>query len=73
MRLKVFTLNCWAIAYVPFLSSPDRKARIKAIAEYLAFSDYDIVCLQELWTNADREIIKKACQEALPHSVTFYG
>jgi hypothetical protein len=77
MRLRIFTFNCWAIAYVPILSSDDRKARIKAIAKYLAGREedqrYDVVCLQEVWTRADQEIIKLACRDNLPYAVSFYG
>ena len=77
--MKVLTFNCWAIGYVPFMTK-DRKQRVTAIAQYLAKeidtkkeSNYDLVCLQELWTEADRNLIKEACQKSLPYSVCFYG
>ena len=73
MLIKVLTLNCWAIGYVPFMTK-DRKARVRAIARYLTTrGNYDIVCLQELWTKADRSLIQEACQEVLPYTVSFYG
>lgn len=50
----VFTLNCYAIAYAPILSSPFRKQRIDAIMDHIEKSNYDIVCLQEVWTEGDQ-------------------
>ena len=75
MRLKVFTLNCWAIAYLPnFMGQGlDRQLRIEAIARFLAHSDYDIVFLQEVWTKADQKLIKEACKKVLPYATTFHG
>ena len=52
--------------------SKDRAARIKAIAEYLASSSYDIVCLQELWIYKDYEIIREEVSQLLPFSRFFH-
>ncbi len=73
MKLKVLTFNIWAIGYVPYMKSPDRHERIRAIASHLANSNYDIVCLQEVWMEKDQTFIKEACQNVLPHSAVFYG
>ena len=75
MKIKVFTLNCWAIGYVPnfIVNCPDRKARIKALAFFLANHNHEVVCLQEVWTESDQEIIRLACQDNLPYSTTFHG
>ena len=72
--MKVLTFNCWAIGYVPFMTK-DREQRVVAIARFLATKKeyYDLVCLQELWTSADRNLIKEACENSLPYSVSFYG
>ena len=72
--MKVLTFNCWAIGYVPFMTK-DRKQRVTAIARYLTAKKeyYDLVCLQELWTSSDRNLIKEACEKVLPYSVSFYG
>ena len=40
--LRVMTLNCWGLFGVSSL----RKERMRAIAEYLSESDFDIVLLQ---------------------------
>ena len=48
--ISVFTLNCWGIGMGV---SKDRVVRFRAIAQHLADSDYDIVCLQEVWCQED--------------------
>ncbi|XP_015112923.1 putative neutral sphingomyelinase [Diachasma alloeum] len=67
--LRVLTLNCWGIPYV----SRHRHKRMKAIAEQLASGDYDIVCLQEIWSVNDFTMIKYKTQDKLPHSHYFYS
>ncbi|KAG5877679.1 hypothetical protein JTB14_003834 [Gonioctena quinquepunctata] len=69
LEFKIFTLNCWGIAVI----SKDRKKRMQAIAEYLATSHYDVVCLQELWTDRDFFLIRDKVVGALPYSHYFYS
>lgn len=69
MELQVFTLNCWGIPCV----SKDRKPRMRAIAEALANQTYDIVCLQEVWSDDDFNLIREATLAVLPHSHYFYS
>lgn len=52
--------------------SKDRRTRIQAIAEYLASSSYDIVCLQELWIYKDYEVVREEVQGNLPFSRFFH-
>ena len=52
--ISVFTLNCWGIGMGV---SKDRVSRFRAIAQYLADSVYDIVCLQEVWCSSDYKTI----------------
>ncbi|WWD16616.1 hypothetical protein CI109_101044 [Kwoniella shandongensis] len=66
--LKVFSFNVWGLAFI----SKDRHARIRAIAEYLASSNYDIVCLQELWVYKDYEIVREEILQNLPFSRFFH-
>lgn len=54
------------------LVSKDRKCRMQAIAETLALSQYDVVCLQEVWTDEDFVLIKDKVQGSLPFSHYFY-
>ena len=54
VTISVFTLNCWGIGMGV---SRDRKVRFTAIAHHLASSDYDIVCLQEVWCPEDYDTI----------------
>ncbi|WVN85784.1 uncharacterized protein L203_100935 [Cryptococcus depauperatus CBS 7841] len=66
--LKVLSFNVWGLAFI----SKDRKDRIRAIAEHLASSSYDIVCLQELWVYKDYEIVREEVQSNLPFSRFFH-
>ncbi|WWC60189.1 uncharacterized protein I303_102754 [Kwoniella dejecticola CBS 10117] len=66
--LKVLSFNVWGLAII----SKDRAARIKAISDYLASSNYDIVCLQELWVYKDFETVREGCRKNLPFSRFFH-
>ncbi|GAB1864971.1 sphingomyelin phosphodiesterase [Camponotus japonicus] len=66
---SILTLNCWGIPYV----SKNRITRMSAIAEKCASREYDIICLQEVWSVEDFKVIKAKVQEILPHSHYFYS
>lgn len=51
--------------------SKKRDVRIRAIAQYLAASEYDIVCLQECWVYTDFELIKDTVDRTLPYARFF--
>ncbi|XP_050294740.1 putative neutral sphingomyelinase [Anthonomus grandis grandis] len=69
LDFKVFTLNCWALAVV----SKNRKSRILAIAEVISKNNYDVVCLQEVWTNRDFFLLRDGLHKCLPYSHYFYS
>jgi len=52
--IKVFTLNCWGLKIL----SKFRLERMEAIGHFLKGSNYDIVLLQEVWTEGDFQTIK---------------
>jgi hypothetical protein len=52
--------------------SKDKTPRIRAIAEYLASSNYDVVGLQELWVYKDYEVIREEVAHNLPFSRFFH-
>ncbi|MFT5443604.1 MAG: endonuclease/exonuclease/phosphatase family metal-dependent hydrolase [Myxococcota bacterium] len=54
MRIKVATLNVWALPE-PF--APDVLSRMTAIGERLATLPADVVAFQEVWTGAARDIL----------------
>ncbi|CEF63617.1 Sphingomyelin phosphodiesterase 2 [Strongyloides ratti] len=72
IQLKVATLNCWAIK-VPLFGSKDREKRIKAIADYLHDSDYDIVAFQELWAESDYNYILDVVKKIFPFTHYFHN
>ncbi|KAF4527422.1 hypothetical protein B566_EDAN015942 [Ephemera danica] len=67
--LTIFTLNCWGIPFV----SKDRAIRMDAIANQLATGKYDVVCLQEVWSNDDFDLIKDRVKEKLPYAHYFHS
>ncbi len=53
-------------SFIPFEAE-----RRQPIADALAASDADIICLQEVWEQADKELLRDAAAEAFPHSALF--
>ena len=64
--IKVASFNVWGL-----LISKHRKDRMKAIAEHLKSSDYEVVGLQELWMRKDYEQLAEELSEAFPFSYYF--
>jgi endonuclease/exonuclease/phosphatase family metal-dependent hydrolase len=50
---------------------PHEAERRPYIAEAIAASDADIICLQEVWDQADKDMIRTAAVTAYPHSADF--
>lgn len=53
-------------AFIPF-----EEERRQPIADAIAASDADILCLQEVWEQADKEMIQLAAAEAYPYFAFF--
>lgn len=65
--LNVLTLNSWGIPY-----TADYPLRAQALAATLARSDYDIVCLQEVWTRSGMHLLTRAARSGgLVHAQHF--
>ncbi|XP_039440252.1 putative neutral sphingomyelinase [Culex pipiens pallens] len=69
LELSILTLNIWGIPYV----SKDRAVRVEAIGEVLASGNYDIVSLQEVWSESDYRYLKERAAAALPFAHYFYS
>ncbi|XP_031423631.1 sphingomyelin phosphodiesterase 2 [Clupea harengus] len=67
MHLRVFSLNCWGIRYV----SKHCVERFKMIGDLLSREDYDIVLLQEVWSEKDVLYLKKTLSYTHPYSHHF--
>lgn len=52
--------------------SKDREARVRRIAEELATGRYDVVSLQEVWSETDFQYLKSQSEAVLPYSHYFY-
>lgn len=65
--VRVDTFNvALAGAFIPF-----EEERRQPIAEALETIETDILCLQEVWTQADKELLRDAASEVLPNAVLF--
>ncbi|KAF5272563.1 hypothetical protein FQR65_LT04902 [Abscondita terminalis] len=69
IEFKIFTLNCWGIPVV----SKDIKPRMQSIAEHLVATSYDMVCLQEVWTESDYNLVRDKVRGSYPYSHYFYS
>uniref|UniRef100_A0A1B0B0D8 sphingomyelin phosphodiesterase n=1 Tax=Glossina palpalis gambiensis TaxID=67801 RepID=A0A1B0B0D8_9MUSC len=69
MQLSIITFNVWGI---PFISS-DRSARIIDIAIQLNTGNYDIVSLQEVWSENDSRLLQNMTKKVLPYAHYFYS
>lgn len=65
--IKFLTLNCWGLKYL----SAHREARLIAIADQLSSGEYDIIALQEVWTEKDWLELDRRCQDAYPFRRRF--
>ncbi|KAJ6646463.1 putative neutral sphingomyelinase [Pseudolycoriella hygida] len=69
IELSILTLNIWGIPLI----SKDRNLRVAAIGMEIAKGDYDVVSLQEVWSNDDFEYIRRVAQKTLPFSHYFHS
>uniref|UniRef100_A0A182J841 sphingomyelin phosphodiesterase n=1 Tax=Anopheles atroparvus TaxID=41427 RepID=A0A182J841_ANOAO len=69
MELSILTLNIWGIPYV----SKDREIRVKAIGDVLASGNYDVVSLQEVWSESDYQYLRQRVENVLPFCHYFYS
>ncbi|XP_032599156.1 putative neutral sphingomyelinase [Drosophila grimshawi] len=69
LELKILTLNIWGI---PLVSS-HRAPRIEAICKELSGGQYDVVSLQEVWSQHDSEQLQQGTSSVLPYSHYFHS
>ncbi|XP_042693313.1 sphingomyelin phosphodiesterase 2 [Centrocercus urophasianus] len=67
LRLRVFDLNCWAIRYL----SKRRQERIHLIGDRLCQEGFDLVLLQEIWSERDYSDLKAKLGVCCPFSHYF--
>lgn len=68
--MRVLTLNCWGLKYI----AQQRVARLRAIGDFLAATEYDVVALQEIWVESeDWRYVKSVCAPRYPHSAFFFA
>ncbi|NWQ89620.1 NSMA phosphodiesterase, partial [Burhinus bistriatus] len=67
LRLRVFDLNCWAIRYL----SKRRQERVQLIGDMLRREGFDLVLLQEVWSERDYSDLKVKLGHCYPFSHYF--
>uniref|UniRef100_A0AC34FQI9 Sphingomyelin phosphodiesterase n=1 Tax=Panagrolaimus sp. ES5 TaxID=591445 RepID=A0AC34FQI9_9BILA len=73
LSVHVATLNCWALPQPWPFGSKHRRFRIDALIEALKESSFDIVCLQELWSENDFLRIVEQVSHIFPHRHYFHS
>ncbi|XP_025912394.1 sphingomyelin phosphodiesterase 2 isoform X1 [Apteryx rowi] len=67
LQLRVFDLNCWAIRYL----SKRRQERVQLIGDTLRREGFDLVLLQEVWSEGDYSVLKETLGSCYPFSHYF--
>ncbi|NXY63996.1 NSMA phosphodiesterase, partial [Callaeas wilsoni] len=67
LRLRIFDLNCWAIRYL----SKRRQERVRLIGDTLRREGFDLVLLQEVWSEQDYSDLKVKLAGCYPFSHYF--
>ncbi|XP_069732070.1 sphingomyelin phosphodiesterase 2 [Phaenicophaeus curvirostris] len=67
LQLRIFDLNCWAIRYL----SKRRQERIQLIGDTLRHQGFDLVLLQEVWSEQDYSDLKARLGSCYPFSHYF--
>lgn len=62
-EVRVASLNCWGL-----LIYPDKSLRFTFIAKHLLSAQYDVVCLQEVFSGSDWNKLCADIKEHYPHS-----
>ncbi|KAG5676825.1 hypothetical protein PVAND_006632 [Polypedilum vanderplanki] len=69
LTISVLTMNVWGI---PFISA-DKDIRIEKISEHLVTSEYDVISLQEVWSEYDFQKIRDKLSKKYPYAHYFYS
>ncbi|NXF32453.1 NSMA phosphodiesterase, partial [Nyctibius bracteatus] len=67
LQLRVFDLNCWAIRYL----SKRRQERVRLIGDMLRREGFDLVLLQEVWSEQDYSDLQAKLGGCYPFSHYF--
>ncbi|XP_075631809.1 sphingomyelin phosphodiesterase 2 isoform X1 [Balearica regulorum gibbericeps] len=67
LQLRIFDLNCWAIRYL----SKRRQERVQLIGDMLRRECFDLVLLQEVWSEQDYSNLKVKLRGCYPFSHYF--
>lgn len=70
--MRVICLFICCFRGIPYVSK-DREIRMQAIGNFFASSScYDVISLQEVWTEHDYQLIRKIAEKQFSFSHYFY-
>uniref|UniRef100_A0A8C6Z305 Sphingomyelin phosphodiesterase 2 n=1 Tax=Nothoprocta perdicaria TaxID=30464 RepID=A0A8C6Z305_NOTPE len=67
LQLRVFNLNCWGIRYL----SKRRQERVRLLGDTLRREPFDLVLLQEVWSEQDYALLQEKLGKCCPFSHYF--
>ncbi|NXA39556.1 NSMA phosphodiesterase, partial [Eudromia elegans] len=67
LQLRVFNLNCWGIRYL----SKRRRERVRLLGDTLRREPFDLVLLQEVWSEQDYGLLREKLASCCPFSHYF--
>ncbi|MFH4984028.1 hypothetical protein AB6A40_010737 [Gnathostoma spinigerum] len=73
VSFSVVTLNCWALPFIWPLGSKDRKYRLLQLTKTINEDHYDVVTLQEIWSESDFEFLVSKLNENYPYTHYFHS
>ncbi|CAJ0930012.1 unnamed protein product, partial [Mesorhabditis belari] len=73
LELRAASLNCWALPQPWPIGSADRRFRLEKLADALLKGEYDVIGLQELWSEYDYLDLAERVQAAYPFSHYFHS
>lgn len=68
----ICSINLFVFRGIPYFSK-DRGIRMEAIGKFFAENNnFDVISLQEVWTEHDYELLRQAAEKNLPYSHYFH-
>ncbi|KAF8368144.1 hypothetical protein PRIPAC_85973 [Pristionchus pacificus] len=73
VQFRVCTLNCWALPFCWPIGSANRILRLERLSDQLINEQYDVVGLQELWSEADFIDLAARVATVYPYNHYFHS
>ncbi|KAF6767875.1 hypothetical protein AHF37_11901, partial [Paragonimus kellicotti] len=70
-RFKILTFNCWGV-FIPFCTVR-KNDRLALLIKRLSEGDYDILLLQEIWTDSDYKLLQTSLKNVYNYANYFHS